>query len=632
VALPASALIILTGAGVYTGFAVGFSSPLLWFPVALLLFLGLIDSAPVRVTGPPAIAALALGGYYVYPLVSGLRMLFATLFVAAGIVVLLGVLHRKKRAPGLVPLVAATTASLVAIVTAGSGLEMFFAWEILTVATYLLVLRRPRGRGAALTYGAFSIGAALAILAGFALLAAGTPSGVSGLAGISLEIRSASPGTSVPTGIGTAGLLLVAVGVLVKAAAAGLHLWLPEAYGATDDEATALLSSAVSKAAVYALFLTAGLMLFGTAASAGSGLSAVSPNSPATAGLVAAVLGWIGIATALFGALLAVFQEDAKQLLAYSSMSQLGYMIVGVSLLSHLGWVSGLYLTVLHAVVKAMLFLAIAGVIARAGTSSMYRLGGLIKRMPATFVSVLMAIIAVSGVPPLAGFGGKWLLYTAMIEQGWYLQAGLAFFASAVAFLYLFRLIHTIFLGQLKDEHRSTREAPPALLIPQFLLIALLMAMSMFPNLILEPAIAAAQPYFARTIAEEGYTVISSLGYWNGNLVMYVTMGVFALPFIWLVIIMRRPQHVEQFNIVYAAERPERPETTHFAHNFFAPYRKALGFLVTPLLRRLYRALAGGTEAIASALRRIYTGNGQTYALHIVLFLVVIFFAVGGAP
>jgi hypothetical protein len=101
-------------------------------------------------------------------------------------------------------------------------------------------------------------------------------------------------------------------------------------------------------------------------------------------------------------------------------------------------------------------------------------------------------------------------------------------------------------------------------------------------------------------------------------------MGVFILPLLILLIGMRKPRKVKQFNIVYAAERPHRPETTHYAHNFFAPYRKALGLLLKPVGRRFWEGSASGAGAFASAFRRIYTGNGQTYALHIVLFAVVV--------
>jgi len=92
--------------------------------------------------------------------------------------------------------------------------------------------------------------------------------------------------------------------------------------------------------------------------------------------------------TAIVGAFLATFQEDAKRLLAYSSMSQVGYIVASIGLLSHLGWISALYLSFNHLLFKAMIFIAIAGVIYRTGTRTMYKMGGLIKKMPISFISL----------------------------------------------------------------------------------------------------------------------------------------------------------------------------------------------------------------------------------------------------
>ena len=336
------------------------------------------------------------------------------------------------------------------------------------------------------------------------------------------------------------------------------------------------------------------------------------------------ILGWVGVLTAFAATFIAVFQEDIKYTLAWSSIGQVGYIILAFSLFNHFGWTTALYLSLNHFLFKAMLFLAIAGVVYRVKTRLMYKMGGLIVPMPITFISVLMAIIALSGVPPLSGFGGKWLLYSSLIESGRTLQAALAMFTSGIAFLYLFRLIHTIFLGQRKDDSLGIREAPAWLILPQVVLMAALMVISAFPTIILKPLIAAVGELMPSRIAFEGSTLLSVLGYWNGSLVMYVTMGVFMLPLIGLLIGMRHVQKVKQFNIVFAAERPFRPETTHYAHNFFAPYRKALGFLLKPVGRIFWVGTAGGVNAVSSAFRRIYTGNGQTYALHIVLFTVAV--------
>jgi NADH:ubiquinone oxidoreductase subunit 5 (subunit L)/multisubunit Na+/H+ antiporter MnhA subunit len=128
--------------------------------------------------------------------------------------------------------------------------------------------------------------------------------------------------------------------------------------------------------------------------------------------------------------------------------------------MNHLGWLMALMFVINHYIYKAMLFLAIGGVAKRTGTRDMYRMGGLITLMPLSFIATLIGIIAVSGVPPLSGFGGRWIFYNAILSSDQRLPMVILFLAGPIAFLYLFRLIHTVFLGQLKDELRRVKEAP----------------------------------------------------------------------------------------------------------------------------------------------------------------------------
>jgi hypothetical protein len=111
---------------------------------------------------------------------------------------------------------------------------------------------------------------------------------------------------------------------------------------------------------------------------------------------------------------------------------------------------------------------------------------------------------------------------------------------------------------------------------------------------------------------------------------MVIVMGIFATIFVWLFLINRNAKKVKQFNIVYAAERPFRPETTHFAYNFFAPYKKAVGFLVAPGITNFWSAATEGIHAIADKIRSIYNGNGQTYLLHIIVFVVLVYILITG--
>jgi hypothetical protein len=114
---------------------------------------------------------------------------------------------------------------------------------------------------------------------------------------------------------------------------------------------------------------------------------------------------------------------------------------------------------------------------------------------------------------------------------------------------------------------------------------------------------------------------------------MVVVGAVWAVPLVILALLSLtlKIQPVRQFNIVYAAERPDRPETTHYAYNFFAHYERALGFLVRPRATAFWDSACEWTHTMAASARVLYTGNGQTYALFILIFFIVLYFANGGA-
>jgi formate hydrogenlyase subunit 3/multisubunit Na+/H+ antiporter MnhD subunit len=573
--------LILAAAGTVLAFVFFAGTPglALLLPLAALALFTLLDSirVPFKLQVFLGIAVTAAYGLMLLPGLVGIRLVFGLIFIAGSAVQMVPLVNRKGSHAGLMGMLTALVFSLGNLLFFRTRLEFFFSWELMTVTSFFLVSRGNRASGAALRYLVFSLGGAFMILAGLALSSSGMNGGITAA--------------------------LMGLGFLVKMGALGLHIWLPGSYAETDDDLSTFFSSVLSKAGLFMLFMTVGLLAQAS---------------------FAAVLGWIGVLTAFAGAFLALFKEDIKYTLAYSSMGQVGYMLLSFALMSQLGWMNSLYLAVTHLLFKGMMFAAIAGVIYRTKTRMMYQMGGLISRMPISFFTVLIGIIALSGVPPLVGFGAKWMLYTALIEKGWYLQAGIAMFASGVAFLYLFRLIHVIFLGQLKDEHREVKEAPLWFLVPQFIGIIGIMLFSMFPDIILKPLQAAVAPFFSGDILWEGYTVISTLGYWNGNAVMYVTMGVFLVPLAWLLTVQRRhTQKVGQFNIVYAAERPYRPETTHFGYNFFSPYRKALGFLLQPAATRFWYGISSIAEVAGASIRKLYSGNVQTYSLWIVLYVSI---------
>jgi formate hydrogenlyase subunit 3/multisubunit Na+/H+ antiporter MnhD subunit len=568
-----------------------------YLPLAVALAFFFIDFLPVYIKNTLAIAAVGGYLYYIYPDLASFNLVFALIFLVGGILTLIAGYAYKGKRSGFFPMALMMFAGLIGLIEAKTTLDFFYAWEIMTIGSYFLILRGKNAKKHAYSYLLFSVGGAYAILAAFGLAAIGQQT-------IDLSILST---TLYFTPII---FLLLAIGFMTKTASLGLHIWLPGAHAEAETDVSPMVSAILLKAGLFGLIMM--MLLMGDQLIWGISISYL--------------LGWIGVFSAIIGNLMAAFQEDAKKLLAYSSIGVMGYALFGLALMSHLGWLAATATAVTHFMFKALLFLAIGGVVWRVKTKNMYQMGGLIKKMPFSFISVLIGIIVLAGVPPLTGFAGKWIFFNAIVEKEWYLQGALIAFAGIIAFLYCFRLIHTIFLGQLKDEHRQIKEAPIWILIPQFAILAVIMIFSALPNSLLQPIGEFLKPIFPEgALIWDGQNAYSSLGYWNGKLIMYVVVGIFAAVFFWLIFWNRKVKKVKQFNIVYAAERPERPETTHYAYNFFAHYRKAVGILAEPKITAFWNGIAEATNAIAEKIRKIFNGDGQTYVLHIIVFVLFVY-------
>lgn len=572
---------------------------------ALLLALAflLLDGLPARVKNVAAIATLIGGFAASYASYDPLQLIFAAIIMPGGAVILLASFYEHGRRVGFYPSAMLMFAGMAMLIVAETSFGFFAAWEVLTIGSYFLILRGKYSEPHALSYVLFSLGGAFAILAGFAL-ASGGGAGftVAALAGVS---QTLAPWV----------FMLLALGFMTKTAAIGVHIWLPGAHAEAETDVSPMVSGILLKAGLF------GLMVL-----------ILHMGSPSLYGVqLTYVLLWIGALTALIGNLTAAFQEDAKRLLAYSSIGQMGYAIFGIALMNHLGWLMALMFVINHYIYKSMLFLSVGGVAKRTGTRLMYKMGGLIALMPLSFIAVLIGIIAMSGVPPLSGFGGRWIFYNAIMESDARAPMIVIFLSGPIAFLYLFRLIHTIFLGQLKDENRRLREAPFWIVLPQMLYTAFLLVFAVVPGLALRRVDGYLSTIFPEHgLSWEGLTIRSDYGYWSPVSVMAVTVGIFASVLLLLVLLNHRAQKVKQFNIVFSAERPFRPETTHFAWNFFAPYRKALGFLLTPLVTTFWGGVTGSLHGAADFLRRFYTGDGQHYAFHLLGFVLVLILIVGG--
>jgi len=237
-----------------------------------------------------------------------------------------------------------------------------------------------------------------------------------------------------------AGFFILGFGL--KAALVPFHAWLPDAHPSAPAPISAMLSGLLIKVSgVYALarifFNVLGL-------------------NPA----LSQVLMYAGVISLVVGAVIALGQNDIKRMLAYSSISQVGYIILGIGLGTPLGILGGLFHLFNHAVAKGLLFLNSGSIQNATGTRSLDQMGGLAKRMPLTAATTLIGSLSIAGVPPLAGFWSKLIIIIALFQARQYGFALIAVLASIVTLWYYLLIQRQAFFGKLNETWENIKEAP----------------------------------------------------------------------------------------------------------------------------------------------------------------------------
>ncbi len=246
-------------------------------------------------------------------------------------------------------------------------------------------------------------------------------------------------------------------GCLLKAGAIPFHVWLPDAHPAAPSPISAFLSGIMIKVGIYGIirvlfpFLTYNFAL----------------NN--IGNLLSIIIVWVGIISMFIGVFLALLQSEVKKLLAYHSISQIGYILLGIGLGTTIGLTGSVYHLINHAIFKGLLFLAMGAVIFRVGSQKLIDLGGLGKKMPVTTVTCIIAALSISGLPPFNGFASKMLLGKAVGEFN-ILYKYLLTFASAFTFASFFKLIKYTFFGAGGKSANKIVEVPMLMLIPMMIL------------------------------------------------------------------------------------------------------------------------------------------------------------------
>jgi len=369
--------------------------------------------------------------------IDGLSQLFALMATGIGAAVLLysvGYMAKDRAPTRFYVLILIFIAGLVNLVYSANLFLMYLSWEIIGLCSFMLVGFWYQQREAAV--GARKV-LVMTHIAGYGLLAAiillytGTGST------LWTDPRVAA---SFSTGL----FILVLVAATAKSVQFPLHTWIPDAMAAPTPVSALLHAACYVKAGVY---LIARLYSLG-----------MWPTSWMT------TLTWLGTITILVGVLFAMIQTDLKRLLAFHTVSQIGYMMLGLGLGTPLGIAAALLHCLNHGLFKGGLFLCAGAVQQATGTRDMDRLGGLVRHMPRTTLMWLILAGSISGVPFLSGFVSKWLIYVAAINVGQPVPALAAWVASIFTAFSFLKATSAVFFGNERPETANSREAPRTML------------------------------------------------------------------------------------------------------------------------------------------------------------------------
>ena len=257
--------------------------------------------------------------------------------------------------------------------------------------------------------------------------------------------------------------LLMLVALVAKSVQVPLHTWIPEAMAAPTPVSALLHAACYVTSGVY---LAARMHSFG-----------VWPMA------WGATLIWIGTVTMAVGVMYAMVQTDLKRMLAFSTVSQIGYLMMGIGIGTPLAITAGLLHCLNHGFFKGGLFLTAGSVQHASGTRDMNKLGGLAQKMPHTTLSWLIGIGAMMGIPLMSGFASKWMLYAAALQAGWAVPAMVAWAASLGTVFLGAKATSAVFLGPLTEATKDAHESPPTMVWGMNLLAAGTVVLGIAPQL-----------------------------------------------------------------------------------------------------------------------------------------------------
>ena len=342
---------------------------------------------------------------------------------------------------------------LLGIIITGDAFNAFVFMEISSLAMYVLIAMGRHRRALVASYQYLimgTIGATLYVI-GVGLLYVVT--GSLNLDDIAARLTSMPNWPMEPI---LAALGFIFVGLSLKLALFPLHVWLPNAYTYAPSFATVFLAGTATKVAIYLLVR----LLFSV-----FGVALAADQIP-----ISEILLVLSVAAMFIASFVAVFETDAKRMLAYSSVAQVGYITLGIGLANAAGLTGSFAHIANHAVIKTALFLALGAAVYRMGSSQITDLAGIGRRMPVTMAAFVVAGLGLMGTPGTAGFISKWYLALGAIEKGSWALVFLIVASSLISVVYIGRLVEMMWLRPTSKAALEAREPPATMLVPLIVL------------------------------------------------------------------------------------------------------------------------------------------------------------------
>lgn len=266
------------------------------------------------------------------------------------------------------------------------------------------------------------------------------------------------------------------IGLGVKLAAFVLHIWLPYAHSEAPTPISALLSPAMIGIGAYGLLRLWLELLVGNYSQ------------------YSIYINLWGLATMIYGGAMAMMQDDIKRVLAYSSISQMGYILFGLGSESVLGITGAALMYVSHGLGKAILFMMAGSIILQTGTRSMSKLGGLAGRMPYTAVIAMIGALTIMGIPPTSGFMSEWILFNGVLQSGVtnsetlrIVAFGLGILATVLTAAYILWMYKRIFFGKIPEQYSKIKDSNRYITVTMATLAAITLFLGVYPNPLLNP-------------------------------------------------------------------------------------------------------------------------------------------------